>query len=66
LHKDPLICPVCGQGRIIEGRQAFGCNRWRQGCDYRVAKEAHGRVLTEAELRALVARHRSQGQPSAD
>jgi DNA topoisomerase-3 len=29
-------CPKCGEGRLIRGRQAFGCDRWRAGCDYRV------------------------------
>ncbi len=62
LRTDPLICPQCGQGRIIEGRQAFGCNRWRAGCDYRVPKETAGHRLTEAELRALVAKHRARGE----
>jgi len=56
LLKAPIICPQCGRGRLIEGRQAFGCERWREGCDYRVAKETDGRRLTEAELRTLVAR----------
>jgi len=30
------VCPVCGQGRIIRGKTAFGCSRWREGCSYRV------------------------------
>ena len=29
-------CPLCGQGRIIRGKTAFGCSRWREGCNYRV------------------------------
>ena len=55
LQRNPLTCPQCGRGRIIEGRHAFGCNRWREGCDYRVPKETDGRRLTEAELRTLAA-----------
>ena len=55
LRRNPLTCPQCGRGRIIEGRHAFGCNRWREGCDYRVPKESDGRRLTDAELRTLVA-----------
>jgi len=55
LRKAPIICPQCGKGRLIEGRQAFGCERWREGCDYRVPKATDGRRLTEAELRTLVA-----------
>jgi hypothetical protein len=29
-------CPTCGEGRIIQGRAALGCNRWREGCNFRV------------------------------
>jgi DNA topoisomerase-3 len=59
LRRNPLICPRCGTGRIIEGRHAFGCERWREGCDYRVPKETEGRRLTETQLRALVAQQQA-------
>ncbi len=29
-------CPLCGQGRIIRGKTAYGCSRWKEGCTYRV------------------------------
>ncbi len=29
-------CPLCRQGRIIRGKTAFGCSRWREGCTYRM------------------------------
>ena len=35
---DPLVgttCPVCGKGTIIKGKTAYGCSRWREGCNYR-------------------------------
>lgn len=28
-------CPGCGQGKVIKGNSAFGCSRWREGCDWR-------------------------------
>ena len=28
-------CPVCGQGKVIKGHTAYGCSRWREGCDFR-------------------------------
>lgn len=28
-------CPKCKQGFIIKGKTAFGCNRYKEGCDYR-------------------------------
>ena len=27
-------CPGCKQGRLVRGRRAWGCSRWRQGCNY--------------------------------
>ena len=33
------VCPKCGQGHIIKGKSAYGCSRWREGCDYRVCFE---------------------------
>jgi DNA topoisomerase-3 len=27
-------CPSCGNGRIIQGRKALGCDRWREGCTF--------------------------------
>ena len=29
-------CPLCGQGVIIQGKTAYGCSRWKEGCTYRV------------------------------
>ncbi|MFZ1573656.1 MAG: topoisomerase C-terminal repeat-containing protein, partial [Chromatiaceae bacterium] len=50
-----LTCPKCGMGRIIEGRRGFGCDRYREGCDFVVWKEVSGRVLTQDEIRRLIA-----------
>jgi len=33
------VCPKCGQGHIIKGKSAYGCSRWREGCDYRISFE---------------------------
>lgn len=29
------LCPTCRQGRVIRGRTALGCSRWREGCPFR-------------------------------
>ena len=31
-----LPCPLCGQGHIIKGKTAYGCSRWKEGCNYRM------------------------------
>ncbi len=29
------ICPKCGKGTLLKGNKAYGCSRWKEGCDYR-------------------------------
>lgn len=33
------VCPVCHQGRIIKGKTAYGCSRWKEGCTFRAPLE---------------------------
>lgn len=36
---DDLIgrpCPLCGRGRLLKGKTAYGCSEWRNGCTYRL------------------------------
>ena len=30
-----LPCPKCHEGHIIKGKTAYGCSRWKEGCDWR-------------------------------
>lgn len=30
-----MTCPVCGKGTVIRGKTAYGCSRWREGCNFR-------------------------------
>ena len=52
--REPLTCPRCGQGRIIEGKRGYGCNRFREGCDFVVWKEVAGKKLTEKQIFTLI------------
>ena len=52
----PLTCPKCQQGQIIEGQRGFGCNRYREGCDFVVWKEMAGKKLTEKQIHTLIAK----------
>ena len=31
-----MACPVCGIGHVIKGKTAYGCDRWREGCSFRL------------------------------
>jgi DNA topoisomerase-3 len=35
----PQTCPQCGQGTLIQGKTAWGCNRYKEGCHYRLPFE---------------------------
>ena len=28
-------CPQCGEGKVIKGNTAYGCSRWKEGCNWR-------------------------------
>lgn len=49
---DPLPCPKCHQGTILKGQTAYGCSRWKEGCDFRysydtIREKAGGKTLTK-------------------
>jgi DNA topoisomerase-3 len=48
-------CPVCGRGRLVRGRAAWGCDRWREGCRFTLPFEVDGRMLTDREAAARLA-----------
>lgn len=55
-ESDPSTCPKCGQGRIIEGKKGFGCNRFREGCDFVIWKENGGKSLTDKQRSDLISK----------
>jgi DNA topoisomerase-3 len=49
---DTLICPKCKKGTVIKGKLAFGCDEYKEGCDFKVTFEqvkqlAQGKSLTK-------------------
>ena len=28
-------CPQCGEGKVLKGKTAYGCSRWKEGCTWR-------------------------------
>lgn len=50
-----LGCPRCGRGRILAGRSAWGCDRWREGCDWRLTfDDERGRPRDPAAVAAAL------------
>jgi len=51
-NKDIIPCPKCKKGTVIRGKTAYGCSRWKEGCDFKfdystIKKIANGRKLTK-------------------
>ncbi|MGV3538631.1 MAG: topoisomerase C-terminal repeat-containing protein, partial [Rufibacter sp.] len=49
-----IICPKCSQGQMLKGKTAYGCSRFREGCQFLVPFELHGKTIPEAQLKALM------------
>ncbi|MCS6901841.1 MAG: DNA topoisomerase, partial [Myxococcales bacterium] len=50
----PLHCPHCLDGRIIPGKHAWGCSRWREGCRLVIPFEFGGKKLSKKHLQELI------------
>lgn len=48
------VCPACGSGLIIKGKTAWGCNRFREGCGFRIPFEFCGKKITDKQAEALI------------
>jgi DNA topoisomerase-3 len=55
-------CPVCEQGNLIRGKQAWGCGRWREGCTFRLSFVVDDRRLSDADAVALLRGQVVRGQ----
>ncbi|MCH5346858.1 MAG: DNA topoisomerase 3 [Muribaculaceae bacterium] len=51
---EQIVCPKCGQGHIIKGRTAYGCSRFREGCDMLLSFDRFAADLTPGKLNAAI------------
>ncbi|WP_276497333.1 type IA DNA topoisomerase [Pontibacter litorisediminis] len=53
--KDPFAeCPRCKQGKLLKGKAAYGCSRFREGCQFVVPFEMGGKQLSEKQIASLL------------
>lgn len=57
--KSTLTCPICGKGRVVKGKSAWGCTAFKDGCQFRVAFEHLGKKLTDAQVKMLVSKKKT-------
>lgn len=48
------ICPKCKKGTVIKGKTAFGCSRYKEGCDILIPFAFEGKQLSSKQLSDLV------------
>lgn len=51
---EEIACPKCGEGHLLKGRTAYGCSRFKEGCDLRLPFTDYPETLTPAKLRTAL------------
>lgn len=54
VNLEQLVCPKCQKGFMLKGKSAWGCSRWKEGCDFKVMFDANGTVLSDKHLQELL------------
>lgn len=47
-------CPKCQEGQILKGKKAYGCSRFKDGCDFVLPFEILGKRLTAKQASDLL------------
>ncbi len=48
------ICPKCKQGKLLKGKTAFGCNSYKNGCDFILPFSYKGKKIPEKQYLRLL------------
>ncbi len=51
---DELICPKCGKGKMLKGKQAYGCSDWKTGCSFTICFADLQSTYQVTELNSIV------------
>lgn len=49
-----MSCPRCGEGKMVKGKNAWGCTRYREGCKTLIPFEYLNKKLTDKQVEALL------------
>ncbi|MDX5442307.1 MAG: DNA topoisomerase 3 [Hymenobacteraceae bacterium] len=52
-------CPRCGEGKIVKGKSAYGCIRFREGCNVLIPFEIAGKALSQKQVEALLLKRKT-------
>ncbi len=49
-----IICPKCKKGKILKGKNAFGCIHYNKGCDFKIPFDLMGKKLSDNQILTLI------------
>ncbi len=49
-----LKCPKCSNGSVLRGKSAFGCNQYKDGCDFRLPFNFMGKKISDKQIERLI------------
>ncbi len=49
-----FICPMCNNGRLLKGKNAYGCNRYTEGCNFRLPFSINEKKISENQYLRLL------------
>jgi DNA topoisomerase-1 len=57
---DGIPCPKCGKGKVRQpkGQSFYGCNRYSEGCDFKINETISKKKLTQKQIETLVLKGR--------
>lgn len=47
-------CPACDGGQVVEGKTAYGCLKYREGCRFRIGKTIAKKKISNAMVKRLL------------
>ena len=58
---DPFaVCPRCKQGQLLKGKTAYGCSRFREGCQFKVPFEIGAKTLSQKQIATLLTKGKTE------
>ena len=49
-----IKCPKCKKGNLLKGSNAFGCNLYKNGCDFTVPFKFYNKLISEKQIIRLL------------
>lgn len=61
-----VVCPKCKKGEVVKGKSVWGCNAFREGCDFRLPFDYAGKKISDSNIKSLCRKGRSGEIKSVD